>query len=247
VNLLLFIITIVISFTVVRVGAIAFELTGLDWSLSKFQALSCFTGTGFTTKESELIVGNPQRRQIASVLMVLGNVGIVTLIATFANSLNPTIVFPKLNMPFLDLIIPSVISPFVNLLVIILVLYYSYRFYIKSKYAKKFTDYLRRLMVKKEIINPVSFEDLLVSTGGLGISSVDITSNNPALNKSIRKLDFMHKDLAILAILRSGEILTNPSYDTKLLVGDKLICYGKLDNLKKEFGVAPVTQAGKNA
>ena len=76
-NLLLFIIVLSVSFIVVRIGAIAFQLTGLDWSLAKFQALSCFSGTGFTTKESELVVGNSQRRKIASVLMVLGNAGIV--------------------------------------------------------------------------------------------------------------------------------------------------------------------------
>ena len=56
-NLLLFIITIIISFIAVRIGAIVFELTGIEWSLAKFQALSCFGGTDFTTKEAELIVG----------------------------------------------------------------------------------------------------------------------------------------------------------------------------------------------
>ena len=82
-------IVIFVSFVVVRIGAIAFELTGLEWSLAKFQSLSCFTGTGFTTKEAELITGNPQRRKIASVLMVLGNAGLVILIASFVSSLVP--------------------------------------------------------------------------------------------------------------------------------------------------------------
>ncbi len=59
-NLLLFITVLVISFIIVRVGAIAFQLTGLEWSLAKFQVLSCFTATGFTTKEAELITGNLQ-------------------------------------------------------------------------------------------------------------------------------------------------------------------------------------------
>lgn len=36
-NLMLFIVIVVASFIVVRVGAIAFELTGLEWSLAKFQ------------------------------------------------------------------------------------------------------------------------------------------------------------------------------------------------------------------
>ncbi len=52
-NLLLFLVTLIVSFIVIKIGAIAFQLTGLEWSLAQFQALSCFTGTCFTTKESE--------------------------------------------------------------------------------------------------------------------------------------------------------------------------------------------------
>jgi len=64
INLFIFIFTIIIAFVIVRIGAIAFELTGLERSLARFQALSCFSGTGFTTRESELIVSSPQRRRI---------------------------------------------------------------------------------------------------------------------------------------------------------------------------------------
>src|SRR4030042_2792746 len=106
-NLIIFTIVLVISFIVVRIGAIAFQLTGLEWSLAKFQALSCFSGTGFTTKESELIVSNPQRRKIASVLIVLGKAGLVTYIATFANSIRPRAGGTKISLHFLKDFMPS--------------------------------------------------------------------------------------------------------------------------------------------
>ncbi len=92
---------LIIAFIIVRIGAIAFQLTGLEWSLAKFQALSCFTATGFTTKEAELITATRQRRRIASVLIVLGHAGFVTMIATFANSLNPRGITRKIEIPFL--------------------------------------------------------------------------------------------------------------------------------------------------
>jgi len=57
---------------VVRAGAIALMTTGMDSSKSSFQALSAFSGTGFTTREAELIVSHPRRRRIVSWLMVLG-------------------------------------------------------------------------------------------------------------------------------------------------------------------------------
>ena len=136
-NLLLFIVMILISFIVVRIGAVAFELTGLEWSLAKFQALSCFSGTGFTTKEAELVVGNPQRRRIASVLMVLGNAGLVTLIATFANSLRPETYLPKFTIPFIHLVFPSRLLPWINLIIIVISLYIIYRFLIVQSLPKR--------------------------------------------------------------------------------------------------------------
>ena len=45
-SVMLFIIVVIASFIIVRIGAIAFQLTGLEWSLAKFQSLSCFSGTG---------------------------------------------------------------------------------------------------------------------------------------------------------------------------------------------------------
>ena len=37
--LVLFILTLTVSFIVVRIGAIAFQLTGLEWSLANFMKL----------------------------------------------------------------------------------------------------------------------------------------------------------------------------------------------------------------
>jgi hypothetical protein len=78
---------ITISFLPARVRAVALELTRLEKSKARFQALSAFTGTGFTTRESEMIVAHPQRRKIITILMVLGNAGIISVIATLVLSL----------------------------------------------------------------------------------------------------------------------------------------------------------------
>ena len=78
---------ILFSFLIVRAAAIAFMMTGMDQKRARFQALSAFSGTGFTTKEAELIVNHPRRRQIATWLMILGNAGIVTVIVTGTSSL----------------------------------------------------------------------------------------------------------------------------------------------------------------
>ena len=52
-------IILILALTVVRIGAIALELTGLSTDIAAFQAQSAFSGAGFTTSESETIVSHP--------------------------------------------------------------------------------------------------------------------------------------------------------------------------------------------
>jgi hypothetical protein len=233
-NLLLFILVIIVSFIVVRVGAIAFELTGLEWSLAKFQSLSCFTGTGFTTKEAELITGNPSRRKIASVLMILGNAGLVTLIATFANSLRPVMSVPEIEIPFLHLIFPFWLLPVVNLVIIIVSTYFIYKVFTNSKFTKKLTGFLKVKIIQRDIVKMVSFEELLVSSGGYGLISINIEQDNPILNKELKDSELKKEDMVVLAIEREKTTIPNPKPETKILLGDRLICFGRLDYIKQK-------------
>lgn len=76
-----------LSVFVVRVASVALRLTGLTETSARFQALSAFTGTGFTTSEAETVVNYPIRRRTVSMLMIIGNMGLVTVFATLAASL----------------------------------------------------------------------------------------------------------------------------------------------------------------
>ena len=238
-NILLFIMIIIISFIIVRIGAIAFELTGLEWSLAKFQALSCFTGTGFTTKESELITGNLQRRHIASVLIVLGHTGLVTLIATFANSLRTDTIIPKFTIPFLHSVLPTHLLPWINFTIISVGIYIIYKIFTNTRIAGKLTDVLRSHIVKKEIVKPVSFEELVVVTGGYGISQIEICKESPILEKTLLDSRLKEFDILVLAVERGEQIISNPSADAKILLGDTLICFGKLKNIRDKLCVMP--------
>lgn len=74
---------LIVSMTVVRVASVAMRLTGLPDSVARFQCVSALTGTGFTTRESEMIVNYPIRRRILTTLMIFGNLGLVSVAATF--------------------------------------------------------------------------------------------------------------------------------------------------------------------
>jgi len=238
-NLLLFIIVLITSFVVVRIGAIAFQLTGLEWSLAKFQALSCFTGTGFTTREAELITGNKQRRRIASVLIVLGHAGLVMLIATFANSLVPQqSIIAKISEPILPFKVPDFLVVWVNLIVIAIVVYAIYRVFTHERIARKLTNFLRRKIIRKELFQRVSFEELFVATGGYGVSRVTVCPGSAVLDKTLAQAALRKLDITVLAIVRDKRTIANPSADIKILDGDELICFGKLGSIRDTICVA---------
>ena len=238
--LILFILTLIVSFTVVRIGAIAFQLTGLEWSLAKFQALSCFSGTGFTTKESELITGDKQRRRIATILIILGNAGFVIMIASLASSLVPQeTILSKLSESYLPFHIKPDLVKWVNLAIIVVVVYGIYRTFTYEKFVSKMTSFLRKKIIKKEIFQKVSFEELLLATGGYGISRITVSAGSPVLNKTLANSQLREYDITVLATVRSGETIPNPSANMKILLSDELICFGKLENIRNRISMNP--------
>lgn len=245
---LIFTFTLAVSFVVVvRIGAVVFQLTGLEWSLAKFQSLSCFTGTGFTTKEAELITGNPQRRKIASILMVLGNAGLVIMIASFASSLVPQeTLLSKLSKSYLPFELPKEVVVWVNLALMIVGVIVVYKIFTNSRLTFKLTSYLRKKIIKKEMFSKVSFEELLLATGGYGVSKVTLRGESPVLNKNLAESGLRDLGINILAIVRNNETITNPSAQTMIREGDELVCFGKLEQIRENLCSDTRTQEEKN-
>jgi len=226
VSVLVFIIALVVSWVAVRIGALAFQITGLEWSLAKFQSLSCFSGTGFTTKEAELITGDKRRRQIATILMVLGNAGLVTLIASAASALNPE----HNVVPWLE----NFLNAPINLAVLAIALYLVYKILSNRKITGKLTRYLRKRIIKQELLKPVSFEELLQLTGGYGISRIEVSEKSSLIDKTLAESELRKNDITVLAIIRDNETIPNPSANRKIQKGDGLISFGKVENIRSQ-------------
>ena len=84
--LLLLAAIVLIILAIVKLGSIAFQFTGMEPKMAMFQSLSAFTNTGFTTSAAESVVQHSTRRVIASVLMIIGYIGIVGVIVTLIRS-----------------------------------------------------------------------------------------------------------------------------------------------------------------
>jgi hypothetical protein len=77
-----------VSLIFTRVASVALVHTGMSRESARFQARSAFTGAGFTTSESETVVSHPVRRRIVMWLMLVGNVGLVTVVSSLILSLS---------------------------------------------------------------------------------------------------------------------------------------------------------------
>lgn len=81
-SLLALLAIVFISLLVVRIGTNALMLTGMSLTASRFQASSAFFGVGFTTSEAEMVVGHEVRRRIILHLIIAGNIGLTSAMAT---------------------------------------------------------------------------------------------------------------------------------------------------------------------
>jgi Trk-type K+ transport system membrane component len=77
---------VLIILAIIKLGSVAFQLTGMEPKMAMFQSLSAFTNTGFTTSAAESVVQHRRRRMIAAVLMIIGYIGIVGVIVTLIRS-----------------------------------------------------------------------------------------------------------------------------------------------------------------
>ncbi len=83
--LLLFSIIILLYWVITELFTFFFRLTGLPSEKARFQVISLLTGTGFTTRESEIVLSSRRRRRLARVTMLFGYAFNVTIVSAFIN------------------------------------------------------------------------------------------------------------------------------------------------------------------
>lgn len=78
---------ILLYWVISELVTILFRFTGLPDEKARFQVMSLLTGTGFTTRESEMILTNSRRRRLAQVTILFGYVFNLTVVSAFVNVL----------------------------------------------------------------------------------------------------------------------------------------------------------------
>ena len=211
--------TILASFLVVRAGAIALMMTGIDPQKASFQALSAFTRTGFTTKEAELVLNNPKRRRIITWLIIIGNAGLITIIVTGTSSLTTSQGYE----------IPITIG---GLIIGTYLLYVLFR---HTGLIRIWEGFIQNRLVKSNVFEESITEDLLHFIEGYGVVRISVNQNSPLAGHSIRESFSPETQLWIVGIERAKDWISLPRPRELMKEGDRLVVYGNLNVLKGVF------------
>ena len=209
-----FIIGTVIWLAILWAGSIAFEATGMERSQARFQALSAITGTGFTTSEAEAVVNHPQRRKIASRLIVVGTTGLMGTIVAL-------ILFIRVGLRAPS---PIIIIGIVIILVTIALL-------VKLGAINKLTGAIVGRLRRPKLTADLTTEAIIHQTGQYGIARISVGQREPESSFTIQDTGLAERGLTILAIERSGTTMPFPEKGAGLHTGDYLLCYGKIADI----------------
>ena len=204
-------VVITISITVVRIGSVALVMTGLSKDLAVFQAQSAFSGVGFTTTESESVVGHAARRRIIRLLMLMGNAGITSAVASVV------LTFYRGSRQDLALRLGLVILGVVALWMLA-----------GSKIVDKFlTRAIRACLQKWTTLDVRDYARLLELNKGYAVSEIEVDSGDWLSNRRTSELSLPQEGVLILGVRRAnGNYIGAPHGDTDILPGDVLTCYG---------------------
>ncbi len=205
------------------------KMTGLSEDIARFQARSAFTGTGFTTRESESIISHPVRRRIIQNLMLTGNIGIVTFISslllafmTGENNQDLLIRFLVLLCGALFLFLVSRTRPF-N--------------WIMSKIIEGFLKKRTHLYTK-------DYDSLLFLSGEFEVIKIQVSPDTWLSDRMLSDLKLSDEGILVIGIQRTdGYYIGSPRGDTVVYSSDELILYGR-ERILREIGSRPAGTEG---
>lgn len=216
--ILTLLIIIFLSITITKMAAIALVHTGLSFEAARFQARSAFTGSGFTTVESENVVNHPVRRRIIMLLMLTGNVGIVTavstLILTFIHESSSGYTIFKLIL----------------ILVGIGVLWFIAESKTLNKYISRFIHYILNKFTDLDVRD---YASLLLLAKDYRLAEIKVQKEDWIADRTLAETELSKEGLLVLGVKRlDGTYIGAPRGSTLILHEDVIIVYGRVAEIE---------------
>ncbi len=223
--LILFIVFIFVYRIIAEIFVTLFRITGLTEEKARFQVISMLTNSGFTTRESELILNSRVRRKLARFVMMFGYAFTVTIVSTVVN------IFLK----FRHTITWSFIAFIPMILAIIVITWFIKKNRWINNFSEKFILKISSKFLYDEYSNPIiiidDYGDMVIARIILKIMPKEL--KDIELSKSNIKSE--HGLNILLKKTNKGEFL--PDANTKFNVGDSIVVVGDEKKIREIFSV----------
>jgi hypothetical protein len=218
IGIIAFITVLGLSLLVTRVATVALAMTGLSHQVARFQARSAFTGTGFTTSESEKVISHPVRRQIIMILMIMRSAGLVTIIISLILSLAGT--------GQDRLIIFRLLWLLGGVLIIWLLA--------KSKVIDHYLgNIIKWTLSRWTDLDTRDYASLLHLSGQYRVIEIQVEEGDWLVGKDLKACYLNEEGVTVLGIVRDdGSYVGVPRSSTEIYAGDTLILYGRSEQLQ---------------
>lgn len=214
-------IIVLFALLIVQLGTNALLLTGMSNPVSRFQAASAFFGVGFTTREAELVVNHPVRRRIILHLIIAGNIGLTsalaTLISTFVRNNNE-------GGPGTGL-----------LLILVLLSVLVLAAFLRLPFIRKPLDaVMRHSLERGGLVRAVDYELLLKVREGFCVSDFEVSAGHPLAGKKLMESRPSDFGIVILGIYhQGGDFEGAPGKEAIIHPGDTVMVYGNEEAVER--------------
>lgn len=201
-----------LSLLVTRVATVILTATGMSRQSARFQARSAFTGSGFTTSESEQVVNHPLRRRVIGTLMLLGNVGIVASASSAILGLRSN-AWGLTGWRVLELVLGLLALVFLS----------------RSQWVDvRLTRLIGRVLHRYTDLPTRDLDNLLDLSGRYAVSELAVRAGDWLEGSCLGDLDLASEGVLVLGITRSdGRYVGAPQPATRVCAGDVLLVYGE--------------------
>lgn len=207
------------SLLVTRIASVALMLTGLSQESSRFQARSALACVGYTTREAELIVNHPVRRRIIMMLMLVGNIGVPTVVATLVVSMLTATQSDNWWKPVLVLVI--------GLIALLIAA--------RSRWLEaRLNRLLARVLQRWTDLDVRDYAALFQLQNGYAVSEMLVEPGDWIDRKTLAHAALSKEGVLVLGIQREkGDYVGAPRAHDSVHAGDVLILYGAVSRIRE--------------
>ena len=221
---ILFIIIILVYWSISEVFTVLFRFTGLPYDKARFQVLSLLTGTGFTTRESENLVSIRPRRKLAQVTMLFGYVFNITIISTFIN------IFVSVKKSQVDDLFGEILIPMGVILVMLIIS----RIKTVHRFIDQMIEKLAGKIMHKDEVNTILLIDYISQDSIAKVRLKEVPEEFKG--KALAELDLRTKyNVLVMLVERADHTVVPADGNTVFCEGDKLTMFGNYKVMTNMF------------